>query len=178
MSDATRDSDGAAPAAPAAPDAIDAIEAAWRELRPDVDLATIAIVGRLLRATALTLRRSDDVLALRGLTRGEFDLLSALRRAGGPQKPSALTTVSLASPAATTKRLKALAERGFVVRAPDPDDGRGALIALTAAGVELVDSALPDLLERERDLLAGVPADRRDDVVAALRLLLASVEAA
>jgi len=172
MSDATRAPHGAAP------DAIDEIEAAWRAIGPRADLASIAIVGRLLRATALTLRRSDEVLALRGLTRGEFDLLSALRRAGGPQRPGALTTVSLASPAATTKRLKALAARGFVARHADPDDGRGALIALTAAGAELVDGALPALLARERDLLAGIPAERRDEVVAALRLLLASIEAA
>jgi DNA-binding MarR family transcriptional regulator len=177
MASARRDP-GARAAAVLAADAIDEIEQAWRQIRPDADTATIAVVGRLLRTTALVLRRSDEVLALRGITRGEFDLMSALRRAGDPQKPGALTTVSLASPAATTKRLKALTARGLVARTADPDDGRGALIALTPAGVDLVDGAFPALLARERELLAGIPHDRRDEVVAALRLLLASVEEA
>jgi DNA-binding MarR family transcriptional regulator len=130
----------------------------------------------LLRAAAITTRRSDEALAEHGLTRGEFDLLSALRRAGAPQRPSDLTTVSLVSPAATTKRLKALTGRGLVARSADPDDGRGALIGLTGAGRELIDRVFPAQLATERELLAGVPAERRDEVVGALRLLLASVE--
>lgn len=169
-------SDGAAGYGGAGRDAVDAIEARWRELRPELDPAPVAVVGRLLRAAAITTRRSDEALAAHGLTRGEFDLLSALRRAGGPQRPSDLTTVSLVSPAATTKRLKALTARGLVERTADPDDGRGARIALTGAGRELIDRAFPAQLATERELLSAIPADRRDDVVAALRLLLASVE--
>jgi len=167
---------GGAAAGGAVPDAVDAIEAQWRALRPREDLAPVAVVGRLLRAAAITTRRSDEALAAHGLTRGEFDLLSALRRAGEPQRPSDLTTVSLASAPATTKRVKALTARGLVERRPDPVDGRGALIALTRAGRTLIDRAFPDQLATERALLAAIPADRRDDVVAALRLLLASVE--
>ncbi|MDW5597898.1 MarR family transcriptional regulator [Conexibacter stalactiti] len=159
-------------------DPIDTIEREWRAIRPELEIAPIAIVGRLLRAAALTIRRSDEALAQHGLTRGEFDVLSALRRAGGPQRPSDLTTVSLASAPATTKRLKALTARGLVARAADPDDGRGALIALTPTGAELIDRVFPAQLETERELLAGIPAARRDEVVAALRLLLASVERA
>lgn len=157
-------------------DAVDAIERSWHALRPDQDLAPIAIVGRLLRAAALTVRRSDEALAAHGLTRGEFDLLSALRRAGDPQRPSDLTIVSLASAPATTKRVKALVARGLVARTPDPDDGRGALVSLTPDGVALIDAVFPAQLATERELIAAVPPDRRADVVAALRLLLASVE--
>lgn len=159
-------------------DAIDAIEREWRAIRPEQDLAPIAIVGRLLRAAALTLRRSDDALALRGLTRGEFDVLSALRRAGEPRRPSDLTTVSLASPPATTKRLKSLEARGLVIRSADPADGRGALISLTPAGADLIDGAFPAQLATERDLIGAIPPGSRDDVVAALRMLLASIERA
>lgn len=174
----------AAPSAPASPDtgartdpdAIDAIEGSWRALRPEEDLSTIAIVGRLLRAAALAVRRSDEALAVHGFTRGEFDVLSALRRAGAPQRPSDLTTVSLASAPATTKRLKALTARGLVERTADPADGRGALIGLTPAGVELIDMLFPAQLATERELLAGIPAARRDEVAAALRLLLFSIE--
>jgi DNA-binding MarR family transcriptional regulator len=38
------------------------------------------------------------------------------------------------SPQALTRPLAALERRGFVVRTPDPADGRGALIAATDAG--------------------------------------------
>ena len=50
-------------------DAVDQIQNEWRRLRPDEDLDVIGIVGRVLRASALIVRRSDEILARHGLTR-------------------------------------------------------------------------------------------------------------
>lgn len=93
-------------------DAVDEIQHQWGRVRPELDLDGIAVVGRVLRSAALIVQRSDEVLARHGLSRGEFDILAALRRSGRPQSPGTLRTISLASGPATTKRLKSLAGRG------------------------------------------------------------------
>ncbi|MTD16071.1 MarR family transcriptional regulator [Nakamurella sp. YIM 132087] len=158
------------------PDAVDAIQARWLELRPGLDVEVIGIIGRILRSATVINRHSDELLAGLGLGRGEFDVLSALRRTGGPLSPGALRDATSASGAAVTKRLKALATRGLVVRHPDPADGRAALIDLTEAGRDVIDRALPAQLDLERSLIADLPASRRPAVEAALRDVLAMLE--
>jgi len=157
-------------------DVVDEIRAQWRRARPDVDTAVIDVVGRVLRAAALILRAGDELLARYELSRGEFDILSALRRTDGPQSPGALRTVSLASGPATTKRLHALVDRGLVTRAVNPDDGRGAFISLTRSGARLVDRVLPELLDVERGLIANVPRGERAALAGSLRRLLTGIE--
>jgi DNA-binding MarR family transcriptional regulator len=56
----------------------------------------------------------------------------------------------------TTKRLDRLEEAGLVARAPDPDDRRGTLITLTAAGSSIIDKLTVAHLENERRLLAAL----------------------
>ncbi|MFB2555696.1 MarR family winged helix-turn-helix transcriptional regulator [Herbiconiux liangxiaofengii] len=161
---------------PSERDVVDEIRDGWRVLRPEIDTSAIEVAGRILRAAALLTRRGDEFLARFGLTRGEFDILSALRRHDAPQSPGLLRTVSLATGPATTKRLRSLAERALIVRSANPDDGRGALIELTAAGVALIDEVFPQLLELEGTLLDGIPPGDSAQVAASLRLALASIE--
>jgi DNA-binding MarR family transcriptional regulator len=157
-------------------DAVDQIQAEWKRLRPDEDLDVIAIIGRVLRASALIVRRSDDILARHGLTRGEFDILSALRRGERPQSPGDLRTVGLATGPATTKRLHSLHSRGLVDRTTNPKDARGVLISLTDQGRTLIDRVFPEQLDAERALIAQVPPGSHDTVAASLKALLASIE--
>lgn len=158
-------------------DAVDTIRERWAQLRPELDLEPIDVIGRILRSSALIVRTSDELLSRHGLTRGEFDILTALRRAVTPQSPGTLRTIGLASGPATTKRLRALDSRGLVVRSANPADGRGALIALTAEGAALIDAVFPEILDVERALLERIPAASREATVEALRAVLASVEA-
>lgn len=160
-----------------AEDAVDEIRAQWQGLRPDLDLEVIDIIGRVSRASALIVHASDVLLARSELTRGEFDILTALRRTSTPQSPGALRTVGLATGPATTKRLRSLVQRGYVERSVNPADARGALIALTAAGTRLIDEIFPEILELERGLLGQVPAGEWATITDALRRVLASVEA-
>jgi DNA-binding MarR family transcriptional regulator len=157
-------------------DAIDDIQAEWRVLRPDLDLDAIGVVGRVLRSAARIVHHSDDVLSAYELTRGEFDILAALRRSDQPRSPGELRTISLATAPSTTKRLKGLERRGLVDRSTNPSDGRGALIALTASGRALVDEVFPLQLAAETSLLAGLSVEERTALEGSLVLLLASIE--
>ena len=71
-----------------------------------------------------------------------------------------------------TNRIDRLRTRGLVTREPDPSDGRGAVVALTDQGRELVDSALTALLELEASLLDGWSREESDALASALRSLL------
>ncbi|WKK70463.1 MarR family transcriptional regulator [Rathayibacter oskolensis] len=89
-----------------------------------------------------------------------------------------LRTIGLASAPAITKRVQALEKRGLVARSANPADGRGALIALTSAGADLIDRAFPEVLAVERSLLAAVEPGAQESAALSLRAVLASVEAA
>jgi DNA-binding MarR family transcriptional regulator len=159
-----------------AQDAVDAIREQWTALRPGVDLSAMELAARLLRAAALIDRETGAYLSELGINRGEFDVLSALRRAGEPQTPGALRTTTLVSPAATTKRIASLYRSGFVKRTKNPADGRGALISLTSRGRDLIDEAFPEVLAIERRMLSGLTPAQHGRAVAALRQILASAE--
>ena len=109
-------------------------------------------VSRLARHLDLARRAA---FAEHGLETWEFDVLSALRRAGAPYalSPGRLVTQTLVTSGTMTNRIDRLEQRGLLARSPDPADRRGVVVSLTPAGQEHVDAAMADLLERERALL-------------------------
>jgi DNA-binding MarR family transcriptional regulator len=71
-----------------------------------------------------------------------------------------------------TNRLDRLEELQLITRQQDPDDGRGSLVTLTKSGIRAVDSALEDLLENERELLATLSASDRETLAELLSKLV------
>jgi len=65
------------------------------------------------------------------------------------------------STSAVAQRLNKLGGRGLVTREANPHDGRGTLIALTDAGRELIETALPDRLETEHAITAALSIDEQ-----------------
>ena len=165
---------------PAAPtDEVDRIVDAWRRERPDLDVAPLTILSRVLRlARHLDLARGS-AFAEHGLEGWGFDVLSALRREGAPYElsPGQLVAQTLVTSGTMTNRVDRLVDRGFVVRHPDPHDRRGVIVALTPAGREVVDAALSDLLDREHGLLADLSAAEQSRLSATLRSLLGPFDA-
>lgn len=154
-------------------DRVDRILAEWRRERPDADTTPMAIIGRVHRLADVL----DSALAANfarfGLTRGEFDVLAALRRAGAPFERSAgeLAAHTMITGGGLTKRVDRLAARGLVSRDVDPADARGRTISLTPTGRELVDGVLDAHLQTEQSLVGGL-GDQADDLTAALRTWL------
>lgn len=103
------------------------------------DTCLCLYVQRAARALA---RRFDDALRPIGLTNGQFSLLMSLNR----PKPSGMAAVAqlLAMDRTTlTAALKPLRRRRLVKITPDPADGRGRLMTLTAKGRTLLARAVP-----------------------------------
>jgi DNA-binding MarR family transcriptional regulator len=182
LADEEQTDPAASAAGSAAPlrDEVDDLTAAWRDQRPDLDVEPLHVLSRVSRlARHLDIARRS-AFAAHGLESWEFDVLSALRRAGPPFQltPGALLRATLVTSGTMTNRIDRLADSGLVFREPDPRDRRGVLVTLSERGREVVDGAFTDLLDREQALLAGLPADQRRVLADLLRTLLAPFDAA
>ena len=143
-------------------DEVDRLIAAWKRVRPDLDLSPLAVLSRITRiARHLDIARRD---AFGELENWGFDVLAALRRAGEPHQlsPGQLMQETLVTSGTMTNRLDRLEELQLITREPDPHDGRGSLVTLTRSGMDAVDSAMEDLLENERELLQNLTAKDRE----------------
>ncbi len=160
-------------------DEVDELVAAWRVQRPDLDVEPLQVLSRVSRlARHLDIARRG-AFASHSLEPWEFDVLSALRRAGPPFQltPGALLRATLVTSGTMTNRIDRLAAAGLVRREPDPRDRRGVLVTLTGQGQRVVDAALTDLLDREQALLAVLGEGQRSQLADMLRTLLAPFDA-
>jgi DNA-binding MarR family transcriptional regulator len=159
-------------------DEVDRLVAAWRRERPDLDVSPLEVLSRVTRLARHLDRARRTAFAEQGLESWEFDVLTALRRAGAPYQlsPGQLLPQTLVTSGTMTNRIDRLAAKGLVVRGPDPADRRGVLVSLTAVGRELADDALSGLLKNERELLAALPHDRLEVLAGMLRTLTAPFE--
>ncbi|MBA2444250.1 MAG: MarR family transcriptional regulator [Nocardioidaceae bacterium] len=156
-------------------DEVDQLVAAWQRERPDLDVEPMQVLSRVTRlARHLDLARRS-VFAEHGLESWEFDVLTALRRAGAPYtlSPGRLLRETMVTSGTMTNRVDRLTAKGFVERLPDPDDRRGVLVRLSESGRARVDAALEGLLAQERLLLSELTEAQRVSLSALLRTVVA-----
>ncbi|MBX3091217.1 MAG: MarR family transcriptional regulator [Cryobacterium sp.] len=154
-------------------DEVDRIVEAWTRERPDLDFAPLQVLSRVGRLSRHLDRARRESFSTSELDSWEFDVLSALRRAGAPYQlsPKALLQQTLVSSGTMTNRIDRLVERGLVHRHTDPDDGRGILVVMTPKGRERVDAAISSLLSAEAELLTRLAPADRERLAALLRKL-------
>lgn len=159
-------------------DEVDRIVAAWQREVPQLQVAPLHVLSRISRFARHLDRARKEAFSRHHLEVWEFDVMSALRRAGAPYElsPGVLVQQTLSTSGTMTNRIDRLERRGLVERHRDPSDRRGVKVRLTITGCEVVDAAMHDLLVREHDLLAHVPAAERARLADSLRLLLAPLE--
>jgi DNA-binding MarR family transcriptional regulator len=154
-------------------DEVDRIVDAWRRERPDLDFAPLEVLSRVGRLAKHLDRARRSAFSQSELESWEFDVLSALRRAGTPYElsPKALLQQTLVSSGTMTNRIDRLARRGLVTRRTAPNDGRGVLVGMTEHGLTRVDAAITRLLRAEAELLATLSAAERERLAGLLRTL-------
>ena len=158
-------------------DAVDLILEQWARERPDLDCSPMGVIGRITQLQREVHLAQRTTFARHGLDAPSFDVLAALRRAGPPYQltPTALMRTALVTSGAITQRLDRLAERGLIIRNRSESDGRGVVVTLTDAGRAALDAALPDHLETERRLLAGLSEDELAQLGGLLRRFLVTL---
>ncbi|QXJ24349.1 MarR family transcriptional regulator [Actinomadura graeca] len=155
-------------------DEVDRLVGAWNAERPDLDVLPLHVLSRVSRLARHLDRARRAVFAAHDLESWEFDVLTALRRAGDPYQlsPGRLLHATLVTSGTMTNRIDRLAAAGLVERHPDPQDKRGVLVRLTGAGMKRVDAAFADLLDREQAILEGLTPAERQTLASLLRTLL------
>jgi DNA-binding MarR family transcriptional regulator len=154
-------------------DEVDRIVGAWVRERPDLDFAPLQVLSRVGRLAKHLDRARRAAFTASELESWEFDVLSALRRAGRPYQlsPKALLQQTLVSSGTMTNRIDRLVERNLVERRTDPNDGRGILVTMTSFGQSRVDAAISRLLESEGELLDALSPIDQERLAALLRKL-------
>ena len=158
-------------------DHVDRILAQWAAARPDLDVAAMAVLGRLARAARLADARLGVTFAAHGLDAASFDVLATLRRNGEPFRltPTEIQQSAMVTSSAIAQRLNRLERDGLVFRSPNAADGRGTVVSLTPAGRALIDRALPDHVANQEWMLAGLTDAQRADLATMLQALAESL---
>ncbi len=143
------------------PDDIDRIVAQWNRERPDLDVAPMALIGRLGRLREKIAREQEKVFARFGLNSAGFDVLATLRRHGAPHalSPGALMDSMMITSGTVTNRIDQLEKAGLVSREPNPEDRRSMIVALTPEGLKLIDEAVAAHVENQHRLVAPLTAE-------------------
>ncbi|MFR9796217.1 MarR family winged helix-turn-helix transcriptional regulator [Streptomyces sp. MS06] len=157
-------------------DAVDAIIGQWAAVRPDLDTRAMEVFGRVHRLARAMGDRMEQTYARFGVSRGEFDVLAALRRAGEPYAlpPRSLSAALMLTTGGMTGRLDKLERAGLLRRSPDPHDRRALRVTLTERGLALVDEAVGAGLDAQTEALGGsLDAEQAELLADLLRRLLA-----
>lgn len=160
-------------------DDVDRVERDWQRERPDIDVSSIGVVSRIWRVGRHLERQRNAQLDHFNSDRGTVDVLAMLRRSGPPYRRSAgeLTRSALITSGGVSQRLDKLERAGLVTRHVDSTDRRRVDVELTAAGVELVDLVLADLMVHDARLLSeALTAPEQDHLRQLLRKLLLALE--
>lgn len=152
------------------------MHAQWKEISPDTNADSILSIGRIVRIASIVNMITGEVAERHGLTRGEFELIAAIRRSGKNCRATELSVLTKSSGAAITKRLDKLSAMGFVTREVLPRDRRVVLVNITEEGRELIDVLVPTMFHAELEFLSGLTQDEIVELQVILEKLLNSIE--
>ncbi|WP_449351263.1 MarR family winged helix-turn-helix transcriptional regulator [Streptomyces shaanxiensis] len=161
-------------------DAVDAIIDQWAAVRPDLDTKAMEVFGRIYRLGRAMGDRVEKAYAPYGISRGEFDVLATLRRAGEPftLSPRQLSSTLMLTTGGMTGRLDKLERAALLRRSPDPHDRRGLQVTLTDKGLSVIDEAVEAGLTVQTQALATLTEDRATQLADLLRELLEGTQSA
>lgn len=159
-------------------DHVDRLRSQWARELPDLDTQAMAILGRARRLTLIAGPGIEAIFARHGLDRGEFDVVSTLRRAGPPYRltPTQLYSTLMVSSGGMTHRLVRLERAGLIRRMPSPSDRRSTEVALTEQGRALAEAAMREDMAHEAQILTPLGMDERRQLAYLLRRLLEPLE--
>jgi DNA-binding MarR family transcriptional regulator len=159
-------------------DHVDRLRGQWARELPDLDTHPMSVLGRAYRLSNLVRPSIEATFASFGLDRGEFDVISTLRRSGRPYRltPTELYTSLMISSGGLTHRLGRLEKAGLVTREPSPEDGRSLAVVLTEEGARRAEAAFRADMASEARLLEGLDEAERAALAALLRKLNLAVE--
>ena len=127
----------------------------------------------IFRVQQILLARFDEVLRPHGLTFARYEVLVLLTFSRTGELPlKVIGSRLMVHPTSVTNAIDRLVGAGYVDRRPNPNDGRGVLATITAAGRRVVERATAELTALDFGLGDLSEAERADlfDVLKRVRL--------
>ncbi|MGW5662349.1 MarR family winged helix-turn-helix transcriptional regulator [Streptomyces sp. NPDC003758] len=143
-------------------------EAGREHTRGPSDTARLASDLRL--AVGRVTRRLRQAHAVGDVTLSGVSVLARLA-ADGPDSPGSLAELERVRPQAMASTLAVLEQRGLVSRAPDAEDGRRAVVAVTDEGRAVLAERRSESVQRLTVVLDEFTAEERATLASALPLL-------
>lgn len=145
---------------------IEEIRDQWVKQRPDLDTEPMALIGRVVRLSALYGEEMGKTFAKHGLNGASFDVLATLLRSGPPHalSPNQLLATMMVTSGTMTNRIDQLEKEGLVARVPNPDDKRSVHVQLTKLGQKTIDVAVTDHVEAQKRLVEGLKASDKTEL--------------
>lgn len=159
-------------------DRIDKVVNQWQRERPDLDVSSMGLIGRVRNIDLHLTREMEKVFAEFGLNASSFDVLATLRRTGDPYRlsPGEMLATLMVTSGTMTNRIDQLEKAGLVLRESNPADGRGFLISLTDKGLALIDRAIESHVKNQARLVAGLTTEQQQQLNQLLSQFLTSLE--
>jgi len=159
-------------------DHVDRILAQWNQERPDLDVESMGLIGRVKRLNLILGREMEKTWARYGLNGASFDVLATLRRSGPPYRlsPGDLIASTMVTSGTMTNRIDQLQKAELVKRVQNPEDGRGFFISLSKKGFEVIDKAVTDHVATQQKLVSGLSPGQQSDLNRLLKGFLSGLE--
>ena len=156
------------------------LRSALQELAADSDLTGVELLRRVCRAANLYDTIVNRRLRASDLSGPRWHLLMHLRSDEMRHGPGGVSPTYLSKCQGVRKNtisslLRGLEEQGLIERALDPTDWRAFRIRLSSAGREMVRARAPQHFQELNELLAGLTADERSDLIGLLDKLYRSL---
>lgn len=121
---------------------------------------SMAAVTSIMRAQQILLGALDALLRPYGLTFARYEALVLLSFSREGKLPLGMIGERLmVHPTSVTNTIDRLERQGFVIRQPNPADGRGRLASITPAGRTVMEKATRDLMAAEFGLSGYTEAE-------------------
>ncbi|MFI5618020.1 MarR family winged helix-turn-helix transcriptional regulator [Streptomyces sp. NPDC051567] len=127
----------------------------------DADPQAVLVAVRLMAAGARLGQATEVHFSRFGLSTGRYRLLADLEDSDGEKSPSRLAAGLGVSRATVTGLVDALEKEGLVLRRPSAQDGRGAVVVLTARGARRLRELAPDHFRRLQAMVAELSVAER-----------------
>jgi len=159
-------------------DAVDQILEQWKKEKPQLELESMAIIGRLKRCAALIQPQLDNLYAEFELSFWEFDVLATLLRSGGNYclTPTELFSSLMITSGTMTHRMTQLEKKGWIVRVNNEQDARSKLVQLSSEGFNLINQAIEKHVENENRILKPLNDQQKKQLNNSLKALLNLLE--
>lgn len=158
-------------------DKVDKIIKQWNQERPDLDVTSMALIGRFKQITQCLSQEMAKTFSEYGLNSANFDVLATLRRSGPPYalSPNDLIASTMVTSGTMTNRIDQLSKAGLVERVKNPNDGRSVAVSLTTTGFNIINTALTAHVATQDRLTSGLSEDEQKRLNTLLRKFLNSV---